>query len=276
VARSVQCFVIFNCRNLYPNASVNKPRRFAQHACHGPNACTNVLCSLSDTAVYKKYLEPSPSLSQFQKCCTSVMQQQRPRKTRAILTEQQAVEIFRFKSASAIPQIKLSALFVARRYGIHEKTVRDIWKQRTWSHATRSLDGSAGSMETKRIGRPVGSKNKKPRNRKLAEYASSSSFSPSPPNALECDNWPQPSLRSKCNQNLSCQQDSETTIPMIFGSPHLESPEESDILVDRSPYVDEQKEEASIDDQLHSWAHGGSQWITIASLHIDAEFSSAQ
>jgi hypothetical protein len=60
--------------------------------------------------------------------------------TRAGLTSEQAVDIFRLslpraQSESFKSKIsrRPSAVGVARKYGVSEKTIRDIWTGRTWS-----------------------------------------------------------------------------------------------------------------------------------------------
>jgi hypothetical protein len=96
------------------------------------------------------------------------MQEQRPQKRRAILTEQQAVDIFECRSTNSISMVVSSASFVANRYGINERTVRDIWKQRTWARTTNALAGVVGQMAEKKLGRPIGSKESRPRKKRLA------------------------------------------------------------------------------------------------------------
>jgi hypothetical protein len=85
-------------------------------------------------------------------------------KPRAILTVQQAIEIFGF--AFSHQEVVSSAVAVARRYGVNERTVRDIWKQRTWTHATHPLEDSMQVQNKKKVGRPKGSKDSKPRKQK--------------------------------------------------------------------------------------------------------------
>ncbi len=78
-------------------------------------------------------------------------------KTRAKLSVDQVIEIFNSKGTATI-----SAANVARQYGISEKTVRDIWKGRTWCGETWHLD-TTRVVHTKPIGRPKGCKDSKPR-----------------------------------------------------------------------------------------------------------------
>ncbi len=55
-----------------------------------------------------------------------------------------------------------TAVYIARTYGVSEKTVRDIWKGRTWSKETWHLD-TARIVSIKRPGRPKGCKDTRPR-----------------------------------------------------------------------------------------------------------------
>ena len=60
---------------------------------------------------------------------------------RAILTDEQAQEIFRRKP-SPHSKGRERAAALARMYGVSIKTVRDIWVGRTWYRATYHLDAS--------------------------------------------------------------------------------------------------------------------------------------
>ena len=63
-------------------------------------------------------------------------------KTRAILTADQAVEIFKIKLSNhtATRSQTISPRSVACEFGVSEKAVRDIWKGRTWLRETMHLD----------------------------------------------------------------------------------------------------------------------------------------
>ena len=95
---------------------------------------------------------------------------QKAHRPRAILTEQQAVQIFKIKeqeSPLSSPSIPLpSATCVGREYGVSERTVRDIWKGRTWCQATSSPKSKHQTTSDKRPGRPKGSRDSKPRKKK--------------------------------------------------------------------------------------------------------------
>ena len=88
---------------------------------------------------------------------------------RAVLNIQQAIEIFTLRPNS--DSQSLTAAGVGLRFGVNEKTVRDIWAGRTWSHATIHLLASDEPLPSKyraplRLGRPKGSRDTKPRKRR--------------------------------------------------------------------------------------------------------------
>jgi hypothetical protein len=94
-------------------------------------------------------------------------------KPRAVLTKSQAITIFQLKHK--LP----SATKVARSYGVSEKTVRDIWTARTWASETWHLDPSRAIKIKQHTGRPLGSRNSKPRKPRQASvggFAQSSTF----------------------------------------------------------------------------------------------------
>ena len=84
-------------------------------------------------------------------------------KTRAVLTEAQAVEIFLIKIANDdVPKrSRRSAAAVARQFGVSDKAVRDIWTGRTWFRELMHLDPARAAMpeRLKRPGRPRGRRN---------------------------------------------------------------------------------------------------------------------
>ena len=77
-------------------------------------------------------------------------------KTRAKLTETDALDIYRCKASVT------SAAAISKLYGVSEKAVRDIWTGRTWSKETWHLDESR-PIPTKKMGRPLGRKDGQPR-----------------------------------------------------------------------------------------------------------------
>lgn len=94
-------------------------------------------------------------------------------KTKAILTDDQAVEIFQVKLANESldpgDKGKRSARAVGRQYGVSDKTIRDIWTGRTWFRETLHLDKTRAdkTYRLKSPGRPKGSKDKEPRQRSV-------------------------------------------------------------------------------------------------------------
>ena len=80
-------------------------------------------------------------------------------KTRAILSEAEAIQIFLIKlenDANKWNVPRRSATEVARHFGVSDKAVRDIWMGRTWFHELIHLDPERATMpgRLKRPGRP--------------------------------------------------------------------------------------------------------------------------
>ena len=94
-----------------------------------------------------------------------------PRGSRCILSSEQVLDIFRFRmQRSGAEKCKTSASAVAKTFGISPKTVRDIWKGRTWYRTTHQLEpnrADAPKRLNKHAGRPRGVKDSKPRVRKV-------------------------------------------------------------------------------------------------------------
>ena len=86
-----------------------------------------------------------------------------PSKPRARLTEAEVLTIFGMKDTAP------SSTCLANFYGVHEKTVRDIWTGRTWSRETWHLD-AARAVHIKSIGRPKGRKDSMPRKKRAATH----------------------------------------------------------------------------------------------------------
>jgi hypothetical protein len=57
-------------------------------------------------------------------------------RTRVILSEQQAIKIYEVKLANDAPSLpgskNIRAAQLAVEYGVSDKTIRDIWRGRTW------------------------------------------------------------------------------------------------------------------------------------------------
>jgi len=117
-------------------------------------------------------------------------------RSRALLTEQQAVAIYS-RRLNAAADGGRSSRVLAWQYGVSPKTIRDIWSRRTWARSTAHLTAAAeltpeplcdrgggalvgcaapahddpplhpaGDCITRPPGRPKGSKDKRPRKRK--------------------------------------------------------------------------------------------------------------
>ena len=86
-------------------------------------------------------------------------------KPRAILNREQAIEIFQLRPSENTVGTGRSSLAVARTYKVSEKTVRDIWRARTWHRETLHLDPSRPARADTPPGRPLGRKDSAPRRR---------------------------------------------------------------------------------------------------------------
>ena len=77
-------------------------------------------------------------------------------KSRAILTEDQAAEIFQIKlDDDRLPSNqRISSSAVGQLFGVSEKTVRDIWKGRTWIRERVHLDPSRAAIADRTLKRP--------------------------------------------------------------------------------------------------------------------------
>ena len=84
-------------------------------------------------------------------------------KPRAVLTKEQAIDIFRISTSGYTTASGPTATSVAKAFGVNEKTIRDIWKGRTWCNETLPLDSSRQPKPRKKTGRPMGRKDSAPR-----------------------------------------------------------------------------------------------------------------
>ena len=84
-------------------------------------------------------------------------------KPRAILSDAQAVEIYQIRLVASFTHIRLSPVQMASSYGVSEKTVRDIWKGRTWARETFHLDPERKLVIKNKSGRPRRSQDSKKR-----------------------------------------------------------------------------------------------------------------
>ena len=84
--------------------------------------------------------------------------------TQEVLTKDQVISIFQRSVISSAK--KQTATSVAKEFGVSEKTVRDIWKGRTWYEETLPLDFNRVPGELKKMGRPPGRKDRTKRKSK--------------------------------------------------------------------------------------------------------------
>jgi hypothetical protein len=189
---------------------------------------------------------------------------------RAILTEQQAIEIFGFRFSTSLSMTAASALVVAKRYSVNERTVRDIWNLRTWANATLFLAGGAGPIAKEKMGRPLGSKDVRPRKEKHAARPAmsserSTSFSTPKGDTKSYFDATEPTSGFNASPIDSDWTQQKKKASRMLSGFLMEPSDESDFLGEEEP---------SIDDHLHIWAHGGPQWIINAPLLLDGELQS--
>jgi hypothetical protein len=94
-------------------------------------------------------------------------------KPRAVLTKDQAIEIFRLSLTHSSNKKRPTAVSVSRAFNISEKTVRDIWSARTWHDETLPLDVNRTPRAAKKIGCPPGKIDSKPREPRTVKSLSS-------------------------------------------------------------------------------------------------------
>ena len=87
-------------------------------------------------------------------------------KPRAVLTKDQVVHIYSLYASSTADR-KPTATSLGRAFGVSEKTIRDIWSARTWCEETSYLDLNRQPKMRKKIGRPLGCKDRAPRRPKV-------------------------------------------------------------------------------------------------------------
>ena len=84
-------------------------------------------------------------------------------KSRAVLTKEQAMDIFRLSALRSPDAKRPTASSIARKYSVSEKTIRDIWRGRTWHEETQPLDTNRPAKTKLKTGRPLGRKDSVPR-----------------------------------------------------------------------------------------------------------------
>ena len=92
-----------------------------------------------------------------------VTSMQTANKSRVLLTQEQAREIFLLKSNHEGSSTHSASIRLAHQYHVSSKAIRDIWKGRSWLQATFDLWESDDRPAKKPIGRPKGKKDSRPR-----------------------------------------------------------------------------------------------------------------
>jgi hypothetical protein len=87
---------------------------------------------------------------------------------RAILTKQQAREIFGYKNGQGSESSHATSTFLSKKFNISSKAIRDIWTGRSWLDATFDMWNIDDRPPRKVVGRPKGRKDTKPRKCKSA------------------------------------------------------------------------------------------------------------
>jgi hypothetical protein len=99
-------------------------------------------------------------------------------RSRMVLTDHQAREIFQLKTTHGFSSSHAASIFLASKYNVSSKAIRDIWKGRSWLEATFNLWNIDDRPARRILGRPKGKKDSKPRaskqNRKMYASAQSS------------------------------------------------------------------------------------------------------
>ena len=125
------------------------------------------------------------------------------KKPSSVLTKDQAIEIFRLSLTHSSKEKRPTAVSVARAFNVSEKTVRDIWSARTWHNETLPLDVNRIPRAAKKIGRPHGRFDSKPRKpRTVARFAQANAAT-----------WPRPAAWSSAFCTIK-----QRTWPLRFGA----------------------------------------------------------
>ncbi len=59
-----------------------------------------------------------------------------PGRPRAVLSKEQAIEIFRCKNSLGNQSMTATSIVLANKYNVNSKTIRDIWSGRSWFETT--------------------------------------------------------------------------------------------------------------------------------------------
>ena len=107
----------------------------------------------------------------MEKTCEKFVAGHHTRFSRFALSATKVLDIFRLKTQDSA-EGKISAVTVAKVFGISSKTVRDIWTGRSWYRTTHQLEPNRADADERlqrHVGRPKGAKDRKPRTRRHVE-----------------------------------------------------------------------------------------------------------
>ena len=88
-----------------------------------------------------------------------------------MLTQVQAREIFALRNHEGFRNLHNASVLLAAEYLVSAKTIRDIWKGRSWLGATYDLWKEEERPSRKALGRPKGKKDSQPRRRRDTLYS---------------------------------------------------------------------------------------------------------
>ena len=142
----------------------------------------DTLCARQDQASQRE----AKLLSSIQAC-----------KTRAVLTAEQAAQIFQIKLsgqhgvAAKRSQGPHCARIVARLFGVSDKAVRDIWNGRTWLRETMHLDPARAALAAARLRPPGRPRNTDAKAAVLSKSAACALLRHKPPVPSATTTWPE-------------------------------------------------------------------------------------
>ena len=167
------------------------------------------------------------------------LQYSAPAKPRAVLTKSDVITIFQSKATLS------SATKIARLYGVNKKAIRDIWTARTWAAETWHLDTSR-TPKVKPTGRPLGSRDSKPRKPKPSAAGHFRSSMPSD----HSESCTSDSATSRRNTSI-VNEDFKLDFPMLRTCANVFSWNQGEVYADQGS-----EHSCSLDDQLFDWEQG--------------------
>ena len=173
-------------------------------------------------------------------------------KTRAKLSEAQAIAIFQIKKSSPSP----SAAETAKLFCISEKAVRDIWSGRTWTKETWHLDTSR-ILSQKNVGRPKGCKDSKPRETKTytkqQHQITSYIDSEGPVSAAKEIGLKAPGTKAAASSAVRKMPSVQPAISLQLASANMQSVSYRPRRALPTQLPTSPRGAASVDQQLHEW-----------------------